>query len=54
MLRRVGRRRCFSCIDSSALVRYVPGQSGADGVHYATVAAEKWANGVKERLLKIL
>jgi hypothetical protein len=54
LLRRVGRRRCFSCIDSSALVQYVPGQSGADGVHYATVAAEKWANGVKERLLKIL
>jgi len=54
LLRRVGRRRCFACIDSSALVHYVPGQSGADGVHYASAAAEKWANGVKGCLLRML
>lgn len=54
MLRRVGRRRGFSCIDSSVLVQYVPGESGRDGVHYASGAAEKWASGVKGCLLKLL
>ncbi len=54
LLSRVGRRRRFACINSSALVRYVPGQSGADGVHYASAAAEKWASGVKGCLLKML
>ena len=54
LLNRVGRRRRFDCIDSSALVHYIPGQSGGDGVHYASAAAEKWASGVKGRLLKML
>jgi hypothetical protein len=54
LLQRAGKRWRFSCIDSSALVQYVPGQSGGDGVHYASAAAEKWASGVKGCLLKIL
>ena len=54
LLNRVGRRRRFDCIDSSALVHYIPGQSGGDGVHYASAAAEKWASGVKGCLLKML
>ncbi len=54
LLQRSGRRRRFDCIVSSALVHYIPGQSGGDGVHYASAAAEKWASGVKGCLLKIL
>lgn len=54
LLQRAARRWRFTCIDSSALVQYVPGQSGGDGVHYASAAAEKWASGVKGCLLKLL
>jgi hypothetical protein len=54
LLQRSGRRRRFDCIVSSALVHYIPGQSGGDGVHYASAAAEKWASGVKGCLLKML
>jgi hypothetical protein len=54
LLQSAGKRWRFSCIDSSTLVQYVPGQSGGDGVHYASAAAEKWASGVKGCLLKIL
>jgi hypothetical protein len=54
LLRRVGRKRRFACIDSSGLVRYVPGESGSDGIHYAAAAAEKWAAGVKSRILRML
>jgi hypothetical protein len=54
ILRRASRRLRFTCIDSSDLVEYIPGKSGGDGVHYASAAAEKWANGVKGCLLKML
>jgi hypothetical protein len=54
LLQRGARRLRFLCIDSSDLIEYVPGKSGGDGVHYASNAAEKWANGVKGCLLKML
>lgn len=54
LLQRGARRLRFLCIDSSDLIEYVPGKSGGDGVHYASSAAEKWANGVKGCLLKML
>jgi hypothetical protein len=54
VLQRGARRLRYLCIDSSDLIEYVPGKSGGDGVHYASGAAEKWANGVKGCLLKML
>lgn len=54
LLQRAARRLRFTCIDSSELIEYIPGKSGGDGVHYASAAAEKWATGVKDCLLKML
>lgn len=53
ILKRASRRLRFTCINSSDLIEYIPGKSGGDGVHYAYAAAEKWANGVKDCLLKM-
>jgi len=40
----------FSLVDSSELVRYIPGQTGSDGVHYSEADARKWAEGVQRKL----
>lgn len=50
LLKRTARKKRFRLIDSSSMVRYVPGQSGGDGVHYSAPDAEKWAAGVKSWL----
>ena len=49
-----GRRKRFTIIDSSSMVRYEPGQSGNDGVHYFGADAMRWAEGVKKRLRLLL
>lgn len=49
-----GKRKHFTVIDSSSLVRYEPGHSGGDGVHYYGASAITWADGVKKRLLNLL
>ena len=54
LLLSAGRRKRFTVIDSSNMVRYEPGQSGGDGVHYYGADAVKWADGVKKRLLHLL
>jgi hypothetical protein len=37
------RRNSFEIIDSSRMTHYVPGNSGDDGVHYNSEAANDWA-----------
>jgi hypothetical protein len=54
LLTTTGRRKRFTVIDSSGMVRYQPGQSGGDGVHYFGADAAKWADGVKKRLRNLL
>lgn len=49
-----GKRKLFTVIDSSTMVRYEPGHSGGDGVHYYGASAITWAEGVKKRLLSLL
>jgi len=50
LIRSVQRRMGFSLVDSSELVRYIPGQTGSDGVHYSEADARKWAEGVQRKL----
>ena len=54
LIRSVQRRMGFLLVDSSELVRYVPGQTGSDGVHYSAADAQKWAEGVQRQLRRIL
>jgi hypothetical protein len=54
LLLSTGKRRRFTVIDSSSMVRYEAGQSGGDGVHYFGADAVKWADGVKRRLRPLL
>lgn len=54
LLTSAGKRKRFTVIDSSSMVRYEPGQSGGDGIHYFGADAAKWADGVKKRLRNLL
>jgi hypothetical protein len=54
LLLATGKRKRFAVINSSSMVRYEPGLSGGDGVHYYGADAMKWADGVKKRLLSLL
>lgn len=54
LLLSTSRRKRFTVINSSSMVRYEPGQSGRDGVHYFGADALKWAEGVKSRLRTLL
>jgi len=50
LISKESRRLNFLLVDSSELVRYVPGQTGSDGVHYSEADARKWAEGVQRKL----
>lgn len=45
--------RSFKVIDSSSMIKYVPGKSGGDGVHLAEPAAGEWFEKVKKKLQKL-
>lgn len=42
----------FGTVNSRRLTHYVPGKTGADGVHYNTEAGKEWADRVWERLTR--
>ena len=50
LISKESKRLNFLLVDSSELVRYVPGQTGSDGVHYGEADARKWAEGVQRKL----
>jgi hypothetical protein len=50
LIRRASVRHRFDVIPSRDLTHYVPGKTGADGVHYNSEASAEWANRVILRL----
>jgi hypothetical protein len=50
LIRRASVRDRFDVIPSRDLTHYVPGKTGADGVHYNSEASAEWANRVILRL----
>jgi hypothetical protein len=50
LIRRASVRDHFDVIPSRDLTHYVPGKTGADGVHYNSEASAEWANRVILRL----
>lgn len=50
LIQRGGKREGFEVIDSRELTRYVPGQTGGDGVHYNNEASRAWAARINNSL----
>jgi lysophospholipase L1-like esterase len=50
LIKSAALRDSFEMIDSSRLTHYIPGKSGADGIHYNSEAAKDWADRVISEL----
>jgi hypothetical protein len=50
LINEAARRDRFEVVDSRQLTRYVPGQTGRDGVHYNNEASRAWAARINDVL----